>query len=355
MIDLTKTVPTSSLFFGEHSGIGRLDLKYSSKIKALAELDEANAWYLNIISCSQDRWSEFPPHALSKFQKNLAYQTVMDSLVPDIFAYLAEIANDPWMSYLYSRISTMEKTHALSYSSGADQAFGAKATEFLNIMYTDPKIADRVSDELKSAKEFIQAVRDGWEDSIDNRKLLLIVLSRTLLLEGIKFPFSFYTSWSLNKGYNNCAQGFSQLLIKIAIDEMEVHTTLGELAIKELKKDPSFNVLIESNWFSSMFAEMKQATVDKELKWLEYLLEDGDTPGFNYAIGEHFIKYWADFRARMIKEPTHYNVKKNDIEKWFDAYRNPKGKTQALQEIDNVAYQLGQLVNDLDKFDKVVG
>ena len=105
---------SKDLFFGEDDGISRLDLTYDNSFKKLAEEDEANVWFLNVVSCTGDRWDEYPPEAMSKFQKTLAYQTVTDSLVPDVFTHLSAIAKDPWLDYLYSRISTMEKTHAMS-------------------------------------------------------------------------------------------------------------------------------------------------------------------------------------------------------------------------------------------------
>jgi len=349
-----KSKPTQNkeLFFGETDGVSRLDLTYDSSFKKLAEVDESNMWFLNIVSCSQDRWHEFPPEALSKFQKNLAYQTVLDSLVPDVFSYLSEISNDYYLGYLYKRIATMEEIHAGSYSAGVDQAFGAQATEFLDIIYTDPKIAERVEVELDIAGRFIAAVKAGWEDTEENHKLLLETLIGVFLLEGIKFPFSFYTSWSLNKAYNNCAQGFSQLLIKLSVDEMTVHTTTGSTIMKKLSRSPKFKYLFDSGWFEETFRALLAETMRREIEWTKYLLEDGETPGFNFEIAEHFLQYWADFRLKEVKLEPVYNVQKNDIEIWFDEYRNPNGKQSALQEIDNVSYQLGQMQDDLWKFDK---
>lgn len=352
MINLnSKPTHTNRLFFGDNS-VARLDLSYDSQFKKLAETDEANVWFLNVVSCSQDRWDEMPPEALSKFQKTLAYQTVLDSTVPDVFKELSTIANDPWLQYLYSRISTMEHTHAMSYSSGVDQAFGAKATEFLDIIYTDPKIQDRISTELDVATRFISAVQSGWTESDANKMLLLELLTKIFYLEGIKFPFSFFTSWTLNRAYDNCAQGFSQLLIKIATDEMQVHTTVGSTLIKKLRKSPLFSHLFESGWYDDMATQALLDVVTREKDWSLYLLEDGEVPGFNEAICSHFIEYWADRRANEIGLTKPFNVTKNDIEKWFDSYRNINDKHSALQEIDNISYQVAQIRNDLSKFDK---
>ena len=355
MINLDKQPQgQSKLFFGEHD-LARLDLPFDPKFKALAEIDESNAWFLNVVSCSQDRWTEFPPHALSKFQKTLAYQTVTDSLVPDVFPIFSEIATDPWLKYLYSRITTMEHTHAMSYSSGVTQAFGAKATEFLDIIYTDPKIKERITPELEIATKFINVVHAGWENTDENKKLHLEMLVTVFLLEGVKFPFSFFTSWTLNRGYDNVAQGFSQLLIKIATDEMVVHTATGSNVINKLRKSADYKHLFESGWFDQMAEKRFTDIVAREIDWAIYLLEDGECPGFNEAICVHFIHYWADRRRKEIKIEQQHNVKKNDIEDWFDEYRNINNKTAALQEIDNISYQLGQVKNDIDRFDSFKG
>lgn len=353
MINITTKPPVSKeLFFSNHDGISRLDLTYDASFKKLAEQDESNMWFLNVVSCTNDRWYELPPEALSKFQKNLAYQTVLDSLVPDVFSYLAEIISDPYASYLYSRISTMEKIHAMSYSSAADQAFGAKATEFLDIIYTDPKIKQRIELELDIATKFINAVHAGWEETEENKQLLVRLITIIFLLEGIKFPFSFFTSWTINRAFNNCAQGFSQLLIKISVDEMQVHVTAGKTVLKRLSKSPKFKHLFESGWFAALATELATEVFTRESDWADYLLIDGEVPGFNKAITDHFLKYWVNRRLNELGlDPLFPNIVKNDVEIWFDEYRSPNSKQSALQEVDNISYQLGQVINDLHRFD----
>lgn len=352
MINLDRIPsPEHKLVFGEQD-IGRLDLPFDPKFKSLAEVDEANVWFLNVVSCTNDRWYEFPNSAMKKFQLTLGYQTVLDSLVPDIFKYLSEIVTDPWLKYLYSRISTMEHTHSLSYSSGVTQAYGAKATEFLNIIYTDPQIKTRIEYELALATEFVQAVQVGWSNTQANRRLLLKLLVTIFALEGIKFPFSFFTSWSLNKGHNKCAQGFSQLLLSISVDEMTVHTATGANFINKLRKSSDFKDEFTSGWFDNMASEYILEVSKREINWANYLLETGDEPGFNSAICTHFIQYWTDRRLNEINLPKQFNVVKNDIEIWFDEYRNVREKASSLQEISNVNYQLGQIQNDLHLFDK---
>lgn len=353
MINLNnKPVDYDSLFFGDYGGVARLDIGGSERFKKLAEADEANFWGLNTVSCSSDRIYELPSEALSKFQKNLAYQTVVDSLVPNVYMYLSSIATDPWLAYLYSRIATMEQVHAMSYSSGAQQAFGAKAEEFLDIVYTDPNIHNRISKELEVSLRFEAAVKAGFIETDANKKLLLELLCRTFFLEGVKFPFSFFTTWTINRAYGNVAQGFSLLLIEIAKDEMQTHTTTGSSVINTLRKDHRFSDLLNSKWFIELAQRIALETAEAEIEWAEYLLEDGEITGFNQSICEHFIKYWTDRRLKELKLTPIYNVSKNDIEDWFDEYRNINSKSTALQEADSAAYQKGRLKNDLYLFDK---
>lgn len=350
MINLNKK-PSGEhkLFFGEHD-IGRLDMYSDPIFKQIAELDESNVWFLNAVDCTNDRWNKFPGSALTKFQLTVGYQTILDSLVPDVFSYLSEVSTDSWLSYLYSRIATMEHTHALSYSSGITQAFGAQATEFLDIIYTDENIKHRIDDELDIATEFINATKH-WGNTEYNRRLLLSVLFSTFALEGVKFPFSFFTSWSLNKAYDNCAQGFSTLLTLISRDEMQVHTTTSSNVIKKLLKHQDFKSDIE--WFNEYASKYMVRVAEKEMKWADHLLTTGEEPGFNKEICYHFIKYWSNRRLKEIGLPIAYTgVVKNDIEIWFDDYRNISGKQSALQEVSNISYTIGMCTNDLHKFDK---
>ena len=336
------------LFFGD-SDLARLDIGGDPYFKKLSETDEANFWGLNIVSCSQDRLSEMPANGLSKFQKTNAYQLAMDSTVPDVFSYLSMISTDPWLTYLYSRISTMEHVHAMSYSSGVSQAFGARATDFLDILYTDEQIVHRVDVELDVAVRFIDAVNRGWVESDYNKKLLLELLVKVLCLEGIKFPFSFFTTWTLNRAFGNVAQGFCQLLLKIANDEMMIHTTTGVSVLSRLSKSQKFKHLFTSGWFAEMAEQAILETELREVAWSNYLLLDGEILGFNHEINTHFIKYWANRRRKEIGIP-YADIKKNDVEIWFDDYRNLNAKHSALQEIDSVTYQKNTLVNDLYKF-----
>jgi ribonucleotide reductase beta subunit family protein with ferritin-like domain len=341
----------NKLFFGD-SDIARLDISGDKDFKALAELSEKNTWFLNVVNCKQDRWHEMSPIALRMYRLNLGYQTAMDSLVPDLFAILQDKANDPWLSYLYSRIHVEEKIHAGSYSLGISQAFGAEAEEFLDIIYTDPYIANRIDSELTLAHQLVTAVED-WNES--QAFILLQALGATFFLEGIKFPFSFFTSFTINKAEENKAQGFTQVLILIANDEMSTHTTTGSTLLRKLSRMKPFKQYFDNGSFQKWMRDYFATSIQAEKQWATYLLQDGDLPGFNQAICDHFLEYWCDKRLKELHlEPLFNFPQKNDIEKWFDEYRNINGKNSALQEISNISYTLAQTIDDLAKFDKEI-
>jgi ribonucleoside-diphosphate reductase beta chain len=307
---------------------------------------------MNEIDYTKDRKGveKLDPVAKRMFHLNILYQNNMDSLVPNTFGLLSEIASDTWLSYLYSRIATEEQIHSLSYSNGLFQVFGEKVTEMLDHIYRDPILQRRTEKEIESANRFIQLIfKEERED--DTGKLALVeLLLRTYYLEGVKFPFSFFVTWTINKAYGNAIQGFSQALKLIAWDEMTIHTTTGQNLLKILMNDPSQGFTHLRREIEEMAYRMADETAQLEFEWNKYLQKEGPIPGYTLKIGEHFIKYWTDYRLKGIGLAPIFNEPKSDVIDWFNNYRNLNKTQVALQEADNTNYQKGTLKNDLDRF-----
>ena len=347
----------NQLFFGEYGNYVRIDKIQFPQIKALYEASESNTWFPNEIDYSADivGWENLPPRAQRMFRLNIGYQTLMDSGVTNIFSEISKVASVSELQYLYKRISIEESIHSLTYSNGLSVVFGSQAEEILNAVYTDKVIQNRMKEEIDGADNFIDlCITQGRTDD-EAKKSLLMLLGAALFLEGIKFPFSFFVTWAINKAYGNGIQGFSRALKLIAWDEMTVHTVAGSTVLNMLRRDESqgFSHLFE--WFDEEMDKFVETTVNAELKWSLYLLEEGSIPGYNEEIGEHFIKYWADKRLKEIKKQPVYNEKKSDIIDGYNKYRDLNGTTTALQEADATNYMKGKLVNDMDKFDKFEG
>ena len=390
LIDVSKKPePHSKLFFGEYSGLARIDTMQFPQLKKIYESSESNTWFTNELDYSKDiiGWKEIPAHAQRMFKLNISYQTLMDSGVTNIFSEIAKFGSLSEVQYLYSRISIEENIHALSYSNALATVFGSEAEEMLDLVYEDKIVQKRMENEVDGADKFMElCINNGkttkikrklknmspsnafsmlkdindivfdryveTEAEIDEaKKSLLMLLGASFLLEGIKFPFSFFVTWSINKAYENNIQGMARLIKLIAWDEMTVHTVAGSTVLGILRKDESQGFSHLFDWFDEEMIKFTKKTVEAELEWSEYLLKDGSIPGFNKGIGEHFVKYWADRRLKEIKIQPIYNEKKSDIIDWYNRYRDLNSTSSALQESDALNYQKGKLSNDLDKFD----
>jgi len=343
----------NKLFFGDYGNFQRIDKVAYPIFRTLAENSEGNTWFMNEIDYTKDKKSigNLDDKMFRMFHLNILYQNNMDSLVPNTFGVLSELATDTWLSYLYSRIATEEQIHSLSYSNGLFQVFGEKVTEMLDYVYNDKILQKRTEKEIETANRFIDVlVKQGKED--DEAKMVLIeMLLRTYFLEGVKFPFSFFVTWTINRACKNCIQGFSQALKLIAWDEMTVHTTTGQNVIKILMKDEKQGFIHLKSKIEQMAYDMAKETTELEFEWNDYLQKEGGILGYTKEIGEHFIKYWTDYRLKTIGLNPIYNERKSDIIDWYNDYRNLNKTQVALQEADNINYQKGTLKNDLNKFD----
>jgi len=356
IISIESIPQDRKLFFGDFGNYMRVDQLAYPQFKKLYEHSESNTWFMQEIDYTADisGFKTLPEVAQRMFKLNICYQTLMDSGVTNIFDDIAKVATLTEVQYVYKRISTEESIHAMSYSNGLDTVFGDQAENTLNMVYTDEFIKNRMENEIGGAEKFIQACIIENRSDDDAKKTLLTLLAAAYLLEGVKFPFSFFVTWTINKSYGNAIQGFSRALKLIAHDEMTFHTVVGKTVINILKNDEyqGFKHLFDNGWFSSMIADLTKLTVEQELSWNDYLLKDGPIPGYNKEIGSHIIKYWADKRLRDINEPIIYNEQSSDIIDWYNRYRDLNGTATALQEAEATNYQKGKLTNDLDKFDQ---
>jgi len=345
------------LFFGDYGNLQRSDIMNHEIFRKLAEASEANTWFMNEIDYSKDKkgYELLPDNAKRMFHLNILHQNNMDSLVPNTFSKLSDIATDSWLTYLYSRISTEENIHALTYSSGLTKVFGAKGSEMIDYVYEDDMLKERMVIEIDTARYLIKKLKEEdpeVEEISDELKIAILdQLIVTYFLEGVKFPFSFFTTWSINKAYGNAIQGFSQALKLIAWDELTVHVPTGLNVMKTLMKNEEQGFSHLKTWFYQRVKEVAEITATGEMDWNRYLQKDGGIPGFTIDIGDHFIKYMVDYRMKSLIDEVMFDEKKSDIIDWFNEYRNLNKTQVALQEADSTNYQKGTLKDDLDSID----
>lgn len=356
IVDLSEKTTPNKVFFGDFDQVLRVDNISSQLASRLKGDSEGNTWFAREVKYDGDatRFAELPEIAKRMFRLNIGYQTVMDSGVSNGYLdTVRPITTDPIWKMVYSRIGMEEVIHAESYSYGLNQMFGSKSEEFLDIIYTDPFIKNRMDSEIDA---FAEVERIRQDPSIDKnsdevKKAVLRMLLAAYLLEGIKFPFSFFVAFTINKSYDNAIQGMARLLKLIAHDEFTFHVVTNLSVIDILRSDPSqgYTHLFQNGWFESEATRMASVIQEQELDWMMYLLKDGPIPGFNEAIGTHFIKYWVNNRLQSLKLPIlNVGVVINDIISWYNSYKDLNKQSTLLQESDNLGYQKGSVVNDMD-------
>ena len=161
----------NKMFFGEYGNYVRVDKLLFPQIKALYEASESNVWFMNEIDYTKDiiGCQELPDNVLSKFQKNIVYQNLMDSGVSNIFNEIAKVASVSELQYLYGRIGTEEKIHAMTYSNGLSIVFGATAEEILDTVYTDG-IIKTVNSRIEeySTKKLLNLIAQHRENDVSS-------------------------------------------------------------------------------------------------------------------------------------------------------------------------------------------
>jgi len=348
---------SKKIFFGEYDHYIRVDYVSHEIAKRLKEHAEANTWFIKELNFNDDLVGiqKLDKTALRIFQLNISYQNLMDSGVSNSFSnILAPLVSQPIWQLLYYRIGYEETIHAESYSYALHIVFGEKAEQILDLVYNDEFVKQRLKNEVNTFEEVYKYVLLGKNKDDKAKKLILEALLRTYFLEGVKFPFSFFTTWTINYVYDNAIQGISRMLKLIAYDELTTHVPTGYslMNILRTEEEQEFKHLFENGWFDETAIKIAKEVVEEEIKWSQYLLKEGELINYTKEICEHFIKYQAQDKLRKIKvKDIPWNEKKSDIIEWYDNYRDINRSNVALQEADNLSYQKSQLQNDLNKFE----
>ena len=335
------------LFFGDTGNMLRVDKIDYPVIHNTFKNLFSNVWGWTAVDFESDitGWESIDETAQRIFLYNNAYQTLMDSGVVGMYNYLAILSTNTELSIGYQYIAQNESIHAGSYSYGLSQMFGSEAYDKINIVYEDLFIQQRMKNEVTFSDElFKHVIQEGNQDK-KAKEIIFKSIVATYALEHIKFPFSFYATWNINRVYDNAINGFSMLLKLIAQDELTGHTVMNAQVLKILNREDrqGFSEVYDEEFIIDYIKKI----VQEELEWSEYLVKDGEIPGFTKKLNENFIKYQADLGLKKIGIDPIYNVKKDDSIEWFDLYRNIKNQNASLQEVSNNSYNKGVVKNDI--------
>lgn len=355
-VDSKPDPKKQKLFFGDFGHYLRVDKVSHIVAKNLKEQSEANTWFPKKFNFQKDRIA-FPTieqNMQDVFKYNICFQTLMDSGVDAAYATIMKriVTNSIW-NILYGRIAIEEQIHAESYSHGLSEMFGEASEEILDLVYSDPFIKTRLEAEVDAWSEVDRIVITEKKTDDEAKIAILTALIRTIFLESVKFPFSFYVTFNINKVSGSAIIGMCNLIRDIAHDELTVHVPANKNAINILRKEKhqGFSHLFENGLFSTLVKTVAYDVYRTECEWSSYLLNIGEFQGFTKEINEHFLRYRIDQTLEHLHEDSIYNEPRNDIDDWFDDYRDTKKHNAAQQETDGLNYQKDSLVNDLDKFD----
>ncbi len=325
--------PTIGIFDESDGGVFlRTDKVKYPILKDLWEQSLALFWTVKMVDFTKDAagFKLLPPHAQRIFKLTNGYQSLMDGGVVGIYNHLALLNNNVEVALSYQQIAFTETIHATSYSDGLVEMLGHEASDVIDIVYTDPVVRNRLASEITISANLIK------EPSIDN---IYRAIAATYLLEYIKFPFSFFVTFSLNKGYNNAINGFSQLISRISQEELEIHVPTNKFILKQMIKDYNLDI--------NVIVEMADEILAQELPWNDYLQQDGPIPGYNTAIGEQVLRYFHNKALRDIGYKERVAIKPCEFVDWFNHYRNPDNKQVSQQEMKSTQYQKGVIRDDL--------
>ncbi|MBW5381454.1 ribonucleotide-diphosphate reductase subunit beta, partial [Brachyspira hampsonii] len=257
VIDIDKKPENEKIFFGDFGHYIRIDSVSHEIAKKLKEASEGNTWFSKEVDYKSDktRFSSLPEDAQRAFKLNIAYQTLMDSGVTSGFSsILNRIVTSSIWSILYARIAIEENIHAESYSYGLSEVFGHQASETLDLVYNDDFVKHRMEKEVELFGKVDELCNlENSNASLDEKKQsILKLLIGIYLLEGIKFPFSFLVTFTINNSYDNAIAGFTKTIKLIAHDELNVHVPTGKNLMNILRKenDQGFMHLFKSGWFN---------------------------------------------------------------------------------------------------------
>ena len=219
----------SKIYFGEYENIMRIDDNAHNVAKNLVDIAQESIWFYNEHHFNEDilGWNTLDEVSKKLFEKNITYQTIMDSAasnaIPDL---IGKCVSGSYWDFLYSWIGTQEKTHSMSYSYLLDTMFGSiRLKEILDTAYTDKYIKNRLAKEVDGYDKLANAMQQYKINPTDNnnilmKKALLEALVFQMIIEHIRFPASFFVTYAIHYSNDFALPNVCKMINQINFDEI---------------------------------------------------------------------------------------------------------------------------------------
>ena len=339
------------IFFGEYSGFQRYDDPAFPSAVKLEESMRNAFWNPNEISMKDDavKFHLMPTPVQDAMCSIWFYQTLMDSAQNrGLEETISLFVTNPEFEALFKTWSYFEMIHSLSYSHIIRGIF-MDSTPVFERNFHNNDIINRVKSEIEQYSDIAAYAEDlaGASFSEENAKKIIELILTIYALEGIKFYASFLYTYLIHDRYASIP-GATRIIKLIAFDEL-MHTVASTVLIKELRKDPHFSEILESDWFAETAQKHFLKVYQDESNFAEYLRGVlGEFTPISEENTNNFLKYWVDLSLRDIGVAGVFgDFEETPIVKWFNEYGDLALSNSALQESDLAVYNIGTMVDDM--------
>lgn len=339
------------IFFGEYSGFQRYDDPAFPSAVKLEESMRNAFWNPNEISMKDDavKFHLMPTPVQDAMCSIWFYQTLMDSAQNrGLEETISLFVTNPEFEALFKTWGYFEMIHSLSYSHIIRGIF-MDSTPVFECNFQNLDIINRVKSEIEQYSEIAAYAEDlaGASFSEESAKKIIELILTIYALEGIKFYASFLYTYLIHDRYSSIP-GATRIIKLIAFDEL-MHTVASTVLIKELRKDPRFSEIFESDWFTETAQKHFLKVYQDESNFAEYLRGVlGEFTPISEENTNNFLKYWVDLRLRDIGVAGVFgDFEETPIVKWFNEYGDLALSNSALQESDLAVYNIGTMVDDM--------
>lgn len=341
----------NQIFFGSYSGFQRYDNPVFPSAVKLEESMRGAFWNPNEISMRDDavKFHSMPTPVQDAMCSIWFYQTLMDSAQNrGLEETISLFVTNPEFEALFKTWGYFEMIHSLSYSHIIRGIF-MDSTPVFERNFQNMDIINRVKSEIEQYSDIAAYAEDlaGAEFSEENAKKIIELILTIYALEGIKFYASFLYTYLIHDRYASIP-GATRIIKLIAFDEL-MHTVASTVLIKELRKDPRFSEILDSDWFAETAQKHFLKVYQDESNFAEYLRSvlDEFTP-ISEENTNNFLKYWVDLRLRDIGVAGVFgDFVETPIVEWFNNYGDLNLDNSALQESDSAVYTLNTMVDDM--------
>lgn len=339
------------IFFGEYSGFQRYDDPAFPSAVKLEESMRNAFWNPNEISMKDDavKFHLMPTQVQDAMCSIWFYQTLMDSAQNrGLEETISLFVTNPEFEALFKTWGYFEMIHSLSYSHIIRGIF-MDSTPVFERNFHNTDIINRVKSEIEQYSDIAAYAEDlaGAEFSEENAKKIIELILTIYALEGIKFYASFLYTYLIHDRYASIP-GATRIIKLIAFDEL-MHTISSTVLLKELRKDPRFSEILESEWFRETAQKHFLKVFNDESNFAKYLRDVlGEFTPISEENTNNFLKYWVDKRLNDIDVDGIFgNFEETPIVRWFNEYGDLNLQNSALQESDSAVYNIGTLVDDM--------